>query len=81
MRFRSALELEIFGIMAERDTITLGEQKALCRKIASLLLPPNVTKIALNAIIEQLRMCEYTCEGGPLEKNVAFQALEELAQF
>lgn len=30
----------------------------------------------LHSAIEQLRLCGYMCEGGPLEKNTAFIALE-----
>lgn len=35
--------------------------------------------MTLTEIVEQLRMCGYTCEAGALENNVAFQALEQLA--
>lgn len=33
----------------------------------------------LKEIVEQLKACNYECEAGPLENNVAFQKLEELA--
>lgn len=33
----------------------------------------------LSEIVEQLEWCGYQCEGGPLEKNVAFMALKRLA--
>lgn len=33
----------------------------------------------LNEIVEQLKSCGYECEAGPLENNVAFQKLAELA--
>lgn len=38
------------------------------------------TRPALSAIVEQLRSCQYECEAGSLENNVAFQALERLAK-
>lgn len=31
-------------------------------------------------IVEQLRSCNYECQAGPLETNVAFVELERLAQ-
>jgi hypothetical protein len=34
----------------------------------------------LKAIVEQLTSCGYECIGGPMINNVAFIALEELAQ-
>jgi hypothetical protein len=34
----------------------------------------------LKAIVEQLKSCGYECIGGPMINNVAFIALEELAQ-
>lgn len=34
----------------------------------------------LAGIVEQLRSCQYECEAGSLENNVAFQALEEMAK-
>lgn len=74
------LELAIFEILAEGEIITLGDQKETARAIAQLILPPFVTNLALTAIVKQLRFCGYTCEGGPLEKNVAFLALVELSQ-
>ncbi|NMW10775.1 hypothetical protein [Bacillus velezensis] len=33
----------------------------------------------LKEIVEQLKVCRYECEAGPLENNVAFQKLAELA--
>lgn len=74
------LEMNIFVILAEGDIKTLSDQKEVCRTIAELLAPPNITKLALTAIIKQLRSCRYTCEAGPLERNTAFLALVELAQ-
>lgn len=79
MLTKDKLAQEVFAIHAQGGITTLAEQKQFCREVADLLLPPNVTKIALAAIVEQLRLCGYTCEGGPLELNVAFQALVELA--
>lgn len=35
--------------------------------------------MTLPEIVEQLRSCNYGCEAGPLENNVAFQVLEEMA--
>lgn len=35
--------------------------------------------MTLPEIIEQLKSCQYECEAGPLENNIAFKALEELA--
>lgn len=80
MLSRKELEMDIFAILAEGDIITLGDQKEVCTAIAELLLPSNVTKLALVAIVKQLQSCHYICEAGPLEKNVAFQALIELCQ-
>lgn len=34
----------------------------------------------LQAIVDQLRACAFTCEAGRLESNVAFMALEKLAK-
>jgi hypothetical protein len=34
----------------------------------------------LKAIVEQLKFCDYECIGGPMINNVAFIALEELAE-
>jgi hypothetical protein len=34
----------------------------------------------LKEIIEQLESCNYTCEAGPIENNVAFIELKELAE-
>lgn len=34
----------------------------------------------LQAIVDQLRSCEFTCEAGRLESNVAFMALERRAK-
>ncbi len=39
----------------------------------------QVAAMTLAEIVEQLRMCGYTCAGGALENNVAFRALEQLA--
>lgn len=36
-------------------------------------------KISLRSIAEQLESCNYTCEGGELNNNVAFLALKELS--
>jgi len=36
-------------------------------------------KANLSAIVEQLEMCGYTSEGGPLENNVAFIELKRIA--
>ncbi|MCV4329227.1 hypothetical protein ACWGRE_07625 [Bacillus velezensis] len=33
----------------------------------------------LKEIVEQLKVCRYECEAGPLENNIAFQKLAELA--
>lgn len=55
--------------------------RQFCQEETDLLLPPNVTKLALKAIVEQLRFCGFTCEGGPLELNTAFLALVELAEW
>ncbi|MDL5023749.1 hypothetical protein [Bacillus velezensis] len=33
----------------------------------------------LKEIVEQLKVCRYECEAGPLENNVAFQKLAALA--
>lgn len=34
----------------------------------------------LKAIVEKLKSCGYECVAGPLENNVAFIELEELAE-
>jgi len=34
---------------------------------------------SLLEIVNQLKKCKYTCQGGPLENNIAFIALEEIA--
>lgn len=31
-------------------------------------------------IVEQLEFCGYTCEAGPLEKNIAFMRLKEISE-
>lgn len=36
--------------------------------------------MTLKEIVEQLESCEFTCEGGPLEDNLAFIALKETSQ-
>jgi hypothetical protein len=36
--------------------------------------------MTLAEIIEQLEACGYECEAGPLENNVAWQELKEIAQ-
>ncbi len=33
----------------------------------------------LREIVKQLELCSYECEGGPLENNIAFQRIRELA--
>lgn len=38
------------------------------------------TNWTLPEIVEQLKFCDYECEGGLLHMNVAFQALEKLAK-
>lgn len=40
----------------------------------------HLTRCVLREIIKQLQDCHYECEAGPLEKNIAFQALCELAE-
>lgn len=35
--------------------------------------------MTLTEIVAQLKRCGYRCEAGPLEMNVAFQELEEMA--
>jgi hypothetical protein len=35
--------------------------------------------MTLQEIVDQLRACEFTCEAGRLEMNVAFQELEKIA--
>lgn len=35
--------------------------------------------MTLKEIVEQLKSCGYECEAGPLENNVAFMELEEMA--
>jgi len=37
-------------------------------------------KISLRKIADQLESCNYTCEGGELNNNVAFLALKQLAK-
>ncbi|MBU7314060.1 hypothetical protein [Paenibacillus oleatilyticus] len=37
--------------------------------------------MTLTEIVSQFESCGYTCEAGPLESNVAFQALKERSQF
>lgn len=75
--WREEFALKIFGILSEQDN-TLGSQKEACRKIADLMLPPNTSRYALCAIVEQLESCGFECEGGPLELNTAFIALKEM---
>ena len=36
--------------------------------------------MTLKEIVEQLRMCGYVCEAGPLENNVAFIELVRMAE-
>jgi hypothetical protein len=36
--------------------------------------------MTLTEIVEQLRSCKFTCEAGALEQNIAFIALEILAE-
>lgn len=36
--------------------------------------------MTLIEIIEQLRLCGYECEAGPLENNVAFIELEKMSK-
>lgn len=36
--------------------------------------------MTITEIIKQLKSCNYTCEAGPLENNVAFKFLEKLAE-
>jgi len=74
------LKYAIFEILAEGDIVTIGDQRETAAAIAKLIAPRYVTRIALAAIVKQLRLCQYTCEGGPLEKNTAFLALIELSQ-
>lgn len=76
--WREDFALKVFGILSEQDG-TLGGQKEACRQIADLLLPPNASRYALKAIIEQLESCGFECEGGPLRLNTAFVALKEMA--
>lgn len=42
-------------------------------------LPRKLAQI-LTDIVQQLRRCDYSCEGGPLVNNEAFRELERLAQ-
>lgn len=81
MLTREELALEVFHILAGYENVAVDDVKQFCREVADLLSPPNVTKLALKAIVEQLRSCGYVCEGGPLELNVAFLALAELAEW
>ena len=37
------------------------------------------TKADLQAIVEQLELCKFSCEAGALEHNVAFQELKRIA--
>lgn len=74
------LESAVWGLLTERDIETFGDQKQLTRDIVALISPQYVTRYALKAIVEQLRLCEYECEAGPLTLNTAFLALEELSQ-
>ena len=74
------LESSIFGLLAEREIEAPGDQKELVRDIVALFLPPNLTRYALKAILEQLRFCNFECEAGPLVLNTAFIALEELSR-
>ena len=76
---RDALELEIFDQLTEYEIKTLGDQKDLCARIAGLFPPHDLTKMAMKSIVEQLEACGYECEAGPLEHNIAFRALVELA--
>ena len=73
------LEAAVWELLTEREIKTLGDQKQLTRDIVALFPPQNLTHYALKAIVEQLRLCEYECEGGPLILNTAFLALAELA--
>lgn len=34
----------------------------------------------MQEIVDQLELCKYECEGGPLENNVAFVALRVIAE-
>lgn len=76
--WREEFALQIFGILSEQDG-TLDSQKETCREIADLMLPPNASRYALKAIVEQLESCGFECEGGPLRLNTAFIALKEIA--
>ncbi len=81
MLTKEELALEVFHILAKYENITVVDLRRFCREVADLLLPPNVTKLALKAIVKQLRFCGFTCEGGPLELNTAFLALVELTEW
>jgi hypothetical protein len=36
--------------------------------------------MTLQSIVDQLRYCDYECEGGPLHMNQAFLVLEDMAR-
>lgn len=36
--------------------------------------------MSLKEIVEQLKSCGYECQGGPLENNIAFIKLKEMAK-
>jgi len=74
------LESAIWGLVTEKELKTIGDQKQLVRDIVALFPPQNLTHYALRGIVEQLRLCGYECEAGPLILNTAFIALEELSR-
>ena len=74
------LESAVWGLLTEREIKTMGDQKELTRDIVALFPPQNLTHYALQGILEQLRLCGYENEAGPLVLNTAFIALEELSR-
>lgn len=53
---------------------------ASCEALSTLLMVEEGQDGVLNDIVEQLRICEYKCIGGPLENNIAFRALICIAE-
>lgn len=63
----------------DRLRLAVEEGELVFREPALGPEDPNVTW-TLRQIVDQLRWCGYECEAGPLTRNVAFQALERMAE-
>lgn len=69
-RLGQLIDLPYSELTQESADMDRAEADKMLAAVARRLLP----------IVAQLRSCGYACEGGPLELNTAFLALEELAK-